>query len=60
MQSLFLLAQPQKLKRNYCASLSLLWAFYQLTHMIKNEVFLRAWSTPGGGGWGVGVLPIMA
>ena len=35
MQSLFLQAQPQKRKRNYCASLSLLWAFDQLTHMIN-------------------------
>ena len=52
-QSLFLPAQPQKLKRNYCASLSLLWAFDQLTYMMnKMKVFLRAWSTPGGGGWG--------
>ena len=36
MQSLFLPARPQKRKRNYCgASLSLLWAFDQFTHMIN-------------------------
>ena len=59
MQSFFLPAQPQKLKRNECVSLSLLWAFDQLTHMINKMKFFK-WSTPGGGGWGVGVLPIMA
>ena len=51
MQSFFLPAQPQKLKRNECVSLSLLWAFDQLTHMINKMKFFK-WSTPGGGGWG--------
>ena len=48
IQSLFLPARPQKLKRNYCgASLSLLWAFDQLTHMI-NYVHSQL---PGCEGW---------
>ena len=53
MQSLFLPAQPQKLKRNYCASLSLLWAFDQLTHMINKMKFFHVHGQlpeVGGGG----------
>lgn len=55
MQSLFLPTEPQKLKRNYCASLSLLWAFDQLTHMINKWSFFtcmvnsRGWGVGGGG-----------
>ena len=54
MQSLFLQAQPQKLKRGYCgASLSLLWAFAQLTHMInKIKFFYVHGQLPGVGGGG--------
>ena len=49
MQSLFLPAQPQKLKRNYCgASLSLLWAFDQLTYMV-NYVHGQLPGVGGGG-----------
>ena len=58
MQSLFLPARPQKRKRNYCASLSLLWAFDQLTHMINKMKFFTC--IVNSRGWGVGVLPIMA
>ena len=53
MQSLFLPARPQKRKRNYCASLSLLWAFAQLTHMInKIKFFYVHCQLPGVGGKG--------
>ena len=53
MQSLFLPAQPQKRKRNYCASWSLLWAFDQLTHMInKIKFFYVHGQLPGVGGGG--------
>lgn len=52
-QSLFLPAQPQKLKQNYCASLSLLWAFDQLTYMMnKMKFFYVHGQLPGVGGGG--------